>query len=149
MEIVPRLEGRSRRRTVVTGTSSDAHTWNLVFLQLLLEGAGHTVSNLGACVPDALLVSECRARRPEFIVISTVNGHGYHDGQRVVKRLRMVPELARVPIVIGGKLGIDGPDPRWHHVLRAAGFDAVFEGGEEDPGALLAMVEALPVVVEA
>ncbi|HEX4791927.1 MAG TPA: cobalamin-dependent protein [Actinospica sp.] len=113
---------------VVSSVASDSHTWNLVYLQLAIEELGHRVHNLGACVPDGLLVAECLRIRPELVVISTVNGHGAHDGARLIARLRGRPELARTPVVIGGMLGIAGPGGRrrltW---LREAGFDGVFE----------------------
>lgn len=113
---------------VVTSVASDAHTWNLVYLQLLLEELGHQVINLGPCVPDQLMVAECSARRPDLIVISSVNGHGFVDGKRVVSLLRDCPELRETPIVIGGKLGISGEEHVHDlHVLFEAGFDAVFE----------------------
>lgn len=115
---------------VVTTMSSDSHTWNLVFLQLLLEELGHRVTNLGACVPDELLVSECRRIEPDLIVLSSVNGHGYHDGLRVIQALRACPELAATPTVIGGKLGIAGSgDPDRQRSLLSAGYDGVFEEG--------------------
>lgn len=113
---------------VVTSVASDSHTWNLVFLQLTLEELGHRVLNLGACVPDGLLVDECRRCRPDLVVISSVNGHGFRDGARVIGCLRACPELATTPIVIGGKLGIAGPAGRRNSdELRSAGFDAVFD----------------------
>ncbi|WP_326680816.1 MULTISPECIES: cobalamin B12-binding domain-containing protein [unclassified Streptomyces] len=115
---------------VVSSVPSDAHTWNLVYLQLLLEELGHRVTNLGACVPDQLVVDECRARRPDLIVVSTVNGHGFVDGKRVVRLLRSCPELHATPMVIGGKLGIAGGEHgRGVRELSEAGFDAVFEEG--------------------
>ncbi|MFF7297275.1 cobalamin-dependent protein [Streptomyces sp. NPDC008265] len=115
---------------VVTTMASDSHTWNLVFLQLLLEELGHRVTNLGACVPDELLVGECRRIEPDLIVLSSVNGHGFHDGLRVIAALRARPELVRTPTVIGGKLGIAGTGtPARQHRLLAAGFDGVFEEG--------------------
>lgn len=61
---------------LVTGLSSDAHTWNLVYLELLLEELGCRVTNLGACVPDATIVRECVTRRPDLLVIGSLNGHG-------------------------------------------------------------------------
>jgi methylaspartate mutase sigma subunit len=115
---------------VVTSVSSDAHTWNLVFLQLALEELGHRVVNLGACVPEDLAVSECLRVRPDLVVVSTVNGHGLHDGIRLITQMRERAELAATPVVIGGKLGIAGPGGQVsRHRLRAAGFDAVFEEG--------------------
>ncbi|MEU7177590.1 MULTISPECIES: cobalamin B12-binding domain-containing protein [Streptomyces] len=114
---------------VVTTMASDSHTWNLVFLQLLLEELGHRVTNLGACVPDDVLVEECRRRQPDLIVLSSVNGHGHHDGRRVLPALRACPELLETPVVIGGKLGITGAadgDDTAARGLLAAGFDGVF-----------------------
>ncbi|MCZ2523669.1 cobalamin B12-binding domain-containing protein [Streptomyces sp. HB2AG] len=118
--------GRARR-VLLSSVSSDAHTWNLVFLQLLLEEAGCEVVNLGACVPDELLIGECAALRPDLLVISTVNGHGRADGERLIGRLRARPELRGVPAVIGGKLGVRGGDEEAGRALVAAGFDAVFQ----------------------
>ncbi len=113
---------------VVSTMVSDSHTWNLVFLQLMLEELGHRVANLGACVPDAHLVGECRRLEPDLVVLSSVNGHGFNDGTRVVAALRACPELRRTPVVIGGKLGIAGAeDGARARALLAAGFDAVFE----------------------
>ncbi|MFE2728320.1 cobalamin B12-binding domain-containing protein [Kitasatospora sp. NPDC059327] len=119
-----------RRRCVLSSVSSDSHTWNLVFLQLLLEENGYQVENLGACVPDDLLLEVCLARVPDAVVISTVNGHGRLDGIRLARRLRAEPALARVPMMIGGKLGLQGTvDAGSQAELIAAGFDAVFEAG--------------------
>ena len=124
------LERAGSLRVVVTSTVSDAHTWNLVFLQLLLEELGHVVDNLGSCVPPEEVVAHCAEHEPDLVVFSTVNGHGYADGIAAIRELRAVH---RVPAVIGGKLGIDGgahPDRRAK--MLAAGFDEVFED-DSDP----------------
>ncbi|MEV7599839.1 cobalamin-dependent protein [Kitasatospora sp. NPDC089797] len=114
---------------VVSTMASDAHTWNLVFLQMFLEERGHRVTNLGACVPDDRLVEHCRQAAPDLIVLSSVNGHGTLDGLRVVPQLRARPELSDTPMVIGGKLGItEEDDVLAGRSLRAAGFDEVFTG---------------------
>lgn len=135
---------------VVSGPASDAHTWNLVYLQLVLEELGHRVRNLGACVPDDLLVSECARHRPDLIVISSVNGHGRHEGLRIIRRLRDRPELASTPTVLGGKLGIDGPHARGTaDPLLAAGFDAVFEDGGAGLPAFRAYLDTIRIQVRA
>ncbi|WP_077059355.1 cobalamin-dependent protein [Streptomyces sp. MP131-18] len=122
------LSQRSARRFIVTSVSSDAHMWNLVFLQLLLEERGGEVVNLGACVPDDLILAECRKHRPDALVVSTVNGHGHLDGLRLIEKIRSDAELADVRVVIGGKLGIRGSEnARFGAELVAAGFDAAFE----------------------
>lgn len=52
------------RRVTVSGASSDAHPWNLVSLQPLLEGPGHRVRNPGGPAPDTVIIDSCRAERP-------------------------------------------------------------------------------------
>jgi methylmalonyl-CoA mutase cobalamin-binding subunit len=123
------MELEKKKFTVlVSSVASDSHTWNLVYLQLLLEELGHHVVNIGACVPDDLLISSCRAHQPDLVVISSVNGHGHHDGARVIGALRSEPDLVGVPVVIGGKLGIGGvANARHTDDLLRAGFDAVFD----------------------
>jgi methylaspartate mutase sigma subunit len=113
---------------VVTGLSSDAHTWNLVYLELLLEELGCRVTNLGGCTPDETIVRQCLDRRPDLLVISSINGHGRQDGLRLIGVIRACPPLAAIPVVIGGKLDVTGAgDSRNAAALLAAGFDAVFE----------------------
>jgi methylaspartate mutase sigma subunit len=119
---------RRRPTVVVSGVASDSHTWNLVFLQLLIEELGYDVVNLGPCAPDELLVGACRDLSPELIVISSVNGHGCQDGLRLIHKLRACEPLVATPIVIGGKLGVGG-ERNVANVERlvAAGYDAVFD----------------------
>lgn len=119
---------RPRLTVLLTGVASDSHTWNLVFLELLFTELGHLVVNLGPCVPPELLVGTCQQARPDLIVMSSVNGHGLRDGIRAMDAVRRCPELAGIPAVIGGKLGIAGLSDRAHiRQLLDAGFDAVFE----------------------
>jgi len=118
---------------VVTSVASDAHTWNLVYLQLVLEELGHQVTNLGCCVVPSLLLSECLRSAPDLVVVSSVNGHGQVDGAQSVRRLREQEELAGLPVVIGGQLGIAGPGQDRREELLCAGFDAVFEGNAGMP----------------
>jgi len=123
-----------RPTAIVSTVASDSHTWNLVYLQLLLEEHGYEVTNLGACTPDDLLVRECRERQPDVVVVSTVNGHGHQDGRQIIGRLRGCPELTATPVVIGGKLGVSGGTGRTYgEELRAAGFTEVFEEGVAGP----------------
>ncbi|MEU1468552.1 cobalamin-dependent protein [Streptomyces sp. NPDC005761] len=120
--------GARRGTVVVTTVASDSHTWNLVFLQLLIEELGYEVINLGPCVPDQVLVDVCRETAPDLVVISSVNGHGHQDGLRVIDALRACGELASTPVVIGGKLGVDGQrSDAAIGELMSAGFDAVFD----------------------
>lgn len=116
---------------LVTGTVSDAHTWNLIFLQFYCEERGCSAVNLGPCVPDDLLVASCLRAAPDLVVISSVNGHGYADGLSAIAAVRRQPALATTPVVIGGKLGADGPLPtRNVERLLTSGFTAVFDQGD-------------------
>ncbi|GAA2347496.1 cobalamin-dependent protein [Streptomyces kunmingensis] len=129
------MEARYKLRIVLTATSSDSHTWNLVYLQLLLEEHGHEVINLGPCVPDDLLLHSVREHAPDAVVFSSVNGHGFLDGERAIRTLRSEPDGAFTPAVIGGKLGILGTAQHEAHsaMLVKAGFDAVFSDGALEP----------------
>ncbi|WAL67942.1 cobalamin-dependent protein [Amycolatopsis cynarae] len=122
------VTGPHRPTVIVSSMASDSHTWNLVYLELLVGELGFDVVNLGACVPDELLESECLSRRPAMLVLSSVNGHGHQDGLRVIQRLRALEELRELPVVIGGKLGIGGGLTAEETAqLLLAGFDAVFD----------------------
>ncbi|MGH3857524.1 MAG: cobalamin B12-binding domain-containing protein [Pseudonocardiaceae bacterium] len=130
-------------RVLLSTVSSDSHTWNLVYLSMLLEEHGYEVYNLGATVPDELLIDTARSQQPDVIVVSSVNGHGYLDGGRMIRALRVAAGVSRIPAVIGGKLGIDGAENEvYRQKLIDAGFDAAF--GDQDAAALL---EALPELV--
>lgn len=141
--ITPRLDGRPADgatnagrpalRTVVSSVKSDSHTWNLIYIELVLRELGHEVVNLGPCVPEHLLVQECASLQPDLVVLSTVNGHGLRDGYDAAGALRADPCLATVPLAIGGRLTVsDTVDADAVAGLRDAGFDAVFADGDID-----------------
>ncbi|MCX4744347.1 cobalamin B12-binding domain-containing protein [Kitasatospora sp. NBC_01287] len=133
-----------KRKVVLSTIPSDSHTWNLLFLQLLLEEHGCAVTNLGACVPVATLVGESAQSRPDLIVISTVNGHGLHEGQDLARAVRASAELRQVPLVIGGKIDTAGSGADTDFLpLFEAGFDAVLVGETAVPE-LLALLDRLP-----
>nr|AGS49322.1 glutamate mutase S-chain [uncultured bacterium esnapd2] len=122
---------RRRLRVLVTSTASDSHTWNLVYLQLLLEELGHDVTNIGCCVSPSLLADTCLGQNFDLVVVSSVNGHGFSDGLDQIRALRARPELRDLPVVIGGKLGTDGLSNISHtRELREAGYDGVFDTGD-------------------
>lgn len=130
-------------KVVLSGTASDAHTWNLIYLELLLEQLGHAVTNLGPCVPDELLVRRCSELEPGLIVLSSINGLGFGEGKRVIRSLRQQAELAHTPVVIGGKLGTGVQDQaRETARLEAAGFDLVVNDSD-GLAPFLAFVESL------
>lgn len=130
-------------KILLSGTASDSHTWNLVYLWLFLEERGHDVVALGPCVSPSLLTSACRRHTPDVVVLSSVNGHGYRDALVAVRRLRAEPGLAAVPVAVGGKLGILGRSGEADAArLREAGCDAVLGDGAGDLEALCAFLAA-------
>lgn len=114
---------------IVSGTSSDSHMWNLVFLELTLRELGFDVANLGVCVPDQVLLDACLDHWPDLVVLGTLNGHGYDDGLRIIQKLRVSMAPAGTRFVIGGKLNVAGQlSAGQRDSLLRAGFDGVFEG---------------------
>lgn len=121
---------RASKRAVIATVPSDSHMWNLVYIELVLRELGWEVNNLGACTPVELVVDTCMAERPDLLVISTVNGHGHIGGRKLIGLLRGHPELERLPVVIGGKLGTLGADNAvFAEPLLSAGYSAVFTEG--------------------
>jgi len=121
---------REARRTAVLGSvPSDSHHWNLIFLQLLLEEQGFTVTNLGPCTPVTDVVQRCLRLRPDLTVISSVNGHARTEGVALAHALRALPGRRDAALVIGGMLTTAQADSgAAARELLLAGFDAVFIG---------------------
>ncbi|WP_406282547.1 cobalamin B12-binding domain-containing protein [Streptomyces sp. NBC_00209] len=130
-------------KILLSGTASDSHTWNLVYLGLFLEERGHDVVALGPCASPRLLTAACRRHAPDAVVLSSVNGHGYRDALAAVRALRAEPGLAALPVAVGGKLGTVGHAREDEAArLRAAGCDAVLGDGAADLDALCAFLTA-------
>jgi methylmalonyl-CoA mutase cobalamin-binding subunit len=114
------------RTALLTSTPSDAHTWNLMFLQLVLEEAGFLVRNLGSCSPIAVVLRACQDLRPDLLVVSSVNGHGRVEGAELISAIR--PE-SNVRAVIGGMLTTGRADPeKVRAELTGLGYEEVFTG---------------------
>lgn len=124
---------QNRRTTIMkillATIPSDSHTWNLVYIQLLLEELGHQVMNLGACVPINLLEKTASEYQPDAIVISSINGHANIEGIDIAEAIHASKLLIKIPLFIGGKLGTEG-DYQLTYVkkLLTAGFNGVFSG---------------------
>ncbi|MFF7365700.1 cobalamin-dependent protein [Streptomyces sp. NPDC008125] len=128
-------------KILLSGTASDSHTWNLVYLWLFLEERGHDVVTLGPCVSPGLLTAACRQHTPDAVVLSSVNGHGYRDALAAVRTLRAEPDLAALPVAVGGKLGVVGHGRGSEAAgLREAGCDAVLGDEADDLEALCAFL---------
>jgi methylaspartate mutase sigma subunit len=132
---------------VLSTIESDSHTWNLIYLQRLLEEQGIETVNLGPCVPHSETVAVIGATRPHATVISSVNGHGSTQGQALLRLARTTLGDALPPMVIGGKLAIsDGGAQAAREELLQSGYAAVFCGDdavEEFRGWLLGFRQTL------
>lgn len=116
-------------RCLLTTVESDSHFWNLIYLEKLLEEHEAVVRNLGACTPPGLVVDELAAYRPDLLVVSSVNGHGYYGARELLSRVRLAG--LDVPCVVGGKLTTAASDNDGvRRDLLAHGFTDVFV--EED-----------------
>lgn len=117
---------------LICTTVSDSHTWNLVFLNMLLEELGFDVINEGPCTPVSLVVDDCEERTADVVVVSTVNGHGMEDSCQLIRSLRARSVLAEVPVVIGGKLNtLDGVNQTEKQRLLECGFNRVFDDSDD------------------
>src|SRR5260370_32047988 len=114
---------------IIATVRSDAHTWNLVYLQLLLQQNDFTTHIVGPCSEPRAVVRACRQKTPTVLVMSTVNGHGYIDAPAFMRTLSLHIPDRTFPVVVGGMLGINEADERRKkQTLLACGFDAVFTG---------------------
>lgn len=119
---------------VLSTVESDSHMWNLVYLQLLLEEHGVEVINLGPCVPTATTLQTLVSSRPDALIISSVNGHGFWQG-RALREAAVRAFGEELPLfLIGGKLTTSqADDVAVARELRAAGFAEVFVGEQAIP----------------
>ncbi|MCZ6925492.1 MAG: cobalamin-dependent protein [Rickettsia endosymbiont of Ixodes persulcatus] len=118
-----------KRKILISSISSDSHTWNLVYMQLLVEEMGHEAINIGNCVQIDHLIKQAHYHKPDILVISTVNGHGHIEGVEIVNEIKKYDMLKHMEIVIGGKLGTLGNENQSYvQKLLDAGFDKVFWG---------------------
>jgi methylaspartate mutase sigma subunit len=113
---------------VLSTVESDSHTWNLVYLQLLLEERGMDVVNLGACTPVAVIIESIKTVRPDVVIISSVNGCGFTQGRALITHAKECLGEDIPKFVIGGKLTTSADDRGIENDLLAAGFDGVFVG---------------------
>jgi methylaspartate mutase sigma subunit len=118
---------------IVTTTMSDAHTWNLVFVESILHENGYRTLNLGPCTPIDDVVAACVELSPDLLVVSTINGHGVPDAGRLIRAIRAGAPSTGLPVVIGGNFGPEpGVDVEEH--LLASGYSKVFLGDSAVPG---------------
>jgi methylaspartate mutase sigma subunit len=118
---------------LLTTIESDSHSWNLVYMELLLKEQSFRVVNLGPCAPVPKTIAAIAEFGPDVVVVSTVNGHGYLQGKTLALSIRESFKEQTPALVIGGKLCTSEIDARLTDELLAAGYDAVFVGSTAIP----------------
>jgi methylmalonyl-CoA mutase cobalamin-binding subunit len=114
-------------RCLVSTVESDAHIWNLIYLQKLLEEHDAEVQNLGCCTPPGNVVEAVSEYRPDLVVVSSINGHGHHGARVLIESLQAAD--LDVPCVIGGQLTTSEADrDRVRADLLSRGYLEVFTG---------------------
>ncbi len=88
---------------LITTIPSDSHHWNLIFIELLLKEHGFEIMNLGACVPFEETIKYYNTYKPEMLVVSTINGHGFIEGKQLINELKKKSTSIK-NIFIGGNL---------------------------------------------
>lgn len=118
-----------KHTALLTTVPSDSHSWNLVFMEFLLNDLGYKVENLGPNTPMDEVVSRLNQHGSAIVVVSTVNGHGYLEGAELARRIRAETDHLD-GLYIGGKICTEN-DPltiaRHSETLKTAGFDEVFD----------------------
>ena len=114
---------------ILTGTPSDSHTWNLIFMELFLKENQCQVRNLGACIPVQELLQAIKASSPDLVVISSVNGHLFQDAIKVISFLANSLSHSLPLMVAGGRLGISRQESHFgQEKLIKLGYEGIFVG---------------------
>lgn len=117
------------KTVLLTTVPSDSHSWNLVFMEFLLNDLGYKVENLGPNTPMDEVIVRLNRNACAMVVVSTVNGHGYIEGAELAQRIRTETNHVK-GLYIGGKICTENDAQtiaRHSDTLRAAGFDEVFD----------------------
>lgn len=116
-------------QAVVATTPNDSHSWNLVYLELLLADQYVGVHGLGPCTPVTRILETLRDFEVDLLVLSSVNGHGISAIADTVLQVRASAHGRDVPIAVGGKLDTSGgPSRDAIKLLTTNGVDRVFTG---------------------
>jgi methylaspartate mutase sigma subunit len=109
-------------------TPSDSHTWNLIYLKMLLEEHNHQVNLLGPCTPVDDIISGVQLNNVDIVAISSINGHGFLEAQEIPQKMCRLPHPP--PIIIGGNLITNGRLSRKqkNHLIRIGFYEVYSEG---------------------
>lgn len=115
----------TRPAAVLAGPPADAHTWNLIYLEMLLEENGYSVTNLGPNVHHDTLFETLSYASHDLVVISCLNGSIKQEGLALMQK-RTTHGIGEELFVIGGVLHEEEDTPEVRQHLQQAGFTDVF-----------------------
>ncbi len=129
---------RVGRRIVVACVADELHEIGARMVADLFEIRGWDSFYLGASAPTGSVVSTVVARRPHVVAISATMGHHVGTVAALIEAIRARPEVAAVPILVGGRpfnlapalvreVGADGSARSAKHAL-ALGHDLAHFG---------------------
>lgn len=121
----------TRPLAIVASTVSDAHTWNLVFVELVVRENGYRSLNLGPCTPVEEVVAACIELSPDLVVVSTINGLGMLDAGHLIHAIQAAT-VDHPPVVIGGNFGLE-LDADTVRTIQILGYSEVFLGESAVP----------------
>ena len=119
--------GKDVPHVLITTIPSDSHTWNLMYMRLLVAEHGAAVDCLGGCVPYTHTADQVVAQKPDLVIVSTVNGHGSQQGGELLHIARDRLGASTPPFVIGGQIAVETARyPVAAEALIRAGYERVF-----------------------
>ncbi len=108
-------------RLIATSVSGELHELGVRMVADFFEMAGWDAYYLGSSTPLPDLVRAIDERRPEIVAISATMSRHVAEVGEVVQAIRARPEIAGIPILVGGYPFNIAPD-LWRHV-GADGFE--------------------------
>lgn len=121
----------TRPKVLLAGPPADAHTWNLIYLELLLQENGFCVTNLGPNVAHALLFETLTQKPHDLVVMSCLNGSVKQEGLALMEERSSRTRGGEI-FVIGGALQEQEDINGTQRALMQAGFLDAFLN-ESDP----------------
>ena len=116
---------------LVLGTPSDAHTWNLFYLDLILKESGFNSEVLGGCVNLRDVTKKVGTSYWDIILVSSLNGHFYLESQSVLKSIKKGLGARNPIIVAGGNVDTSNRDINFlERIVKKQGYDEVFFRGD-------------------
>ncbi len=99
--------GHPRGVAVIGTVEGDIHDAGKDLFQILLNVHGFTVYDLGVNVPAAEFVAKAREVKPTVVGLSCLLIGAYASMKETIALLRSTPDIASIPIIIGGQVSED------------------------------------------